>query len=977
MSQPYSAQAQLEAQRTLEEPLHANPSGNPRASADRVDPRDAFPWISRLIRRIHPLALAAAVLGLCGRHVWAGAGGNAPPPPPASARILKIIHGWPDDGTAQDALIARLKAQGFGGVVCNLSFDSYLESEPKWQAFERAVKHAKEAGMALWLYDEKGYPSGNAGGLVLRDHPEDQARGLLVAQANSKDGNIDLTVPPGTLVLAAAFPIDQGQVDLTRRIDLAGEIRNGSIAWKAPGGSWQAIVFTESPLHEGTHADGNLWQKMPYVNLLKAEPTARFIQLTHDRYAARLGSDLGRYFEATFTDEPSLMSCFLKQMPYRPLPWSQDFARQFRQRRGYEPDWQVLVSLAANTGTPADTAKHRYDFWLTVAELTSENYFGQIQTWGRKHGIPSGGHLLLEENLAAHVPLYGDFMRCARRLDAPSLDCLTSIPAEVPWYVARLLGSVADLENHPLVMCETSDHGQVYRGPGDNRPKQTVTEAEIRGTCNKLIVAGVNCITSYYSFTGLDDAALNRLNEWVGRCCAALRGGSQVADVALLYPIESAWCQFTPSRHWANESQGALTVERAFRAAEEQLFSSRRDFTIVDSRALAEAKVEGNTLVHGALRWKVVVLPRTDTLPSRAWENLQRFVEHGGAVVALGTTPSNSEREFPSKRAQSLGQRLFTTGKGPVAKEHRGGTGGSSVFLPPGLEALLPLVLDGLVERDASTDDIEAPLRTAHRQVGNREVYFLINDSPRPWSGNVSFHASGHGRRLDPSGTRPPQDIQDSSLRLDLEGFGATIVEFDRTTEHRRLKSQGGSLPNLVLEPLARVEPTTPHGEFVQGTITPTAITITTPTMQGPAWKVSGLLTKSNVDTFQFVDFSYPTPVDLSGADCIAFDTIIPPGQSGTPQLLAILAEDGGEDFIATTGHSLAVEGTATHYLSIKQFERAGWSKPGDGRLDLRRVRAVRIGWGGYLGTQGEALSFTLGLPKVGRLKPSPTASNK
>ncbi len=92
--------------------------------------------------------------------------------PPADARILKIIHNWPDQPDSQDQLIGRLSEQGFGGGVCNVSFDQYLESDAKWLAFVRAVNEAKKAGLALWLYDEKGYPSGNAGGIVLRDHPE-------------------------------------------------------------------------------------------------------------------------------------------------------------------------------------------------------------------------------------------------------------------------------------------------------------------------------------------------------------------------------------------------------------------------------------------------------------------------------------------------------------------------------------------------------------------------------------------------------------------------------------------------------------------------------------------------------------------------------------------------------------------------------------------------------------------------------------
>ena len=63
--------------------------------------------------------------------------------PPKESRILKIIHSWPDDPPAQDALVRRLSEQGFGGVVCNVSFEKYLESQAAWRAFQRAVDRAK------------------------------------------------------------------------------------------------------------------------------------------------------------------------------------------------------------------------------------------------------------------------------------------------------------------------------------------------------------------------------------------------------------------------------------------------------------------------------------------------------------------------------------------------------------------------------------------------------------------------------------------------------------------------------------------------------------------------------------------------------------------------------------------------------------------------------------------------------------------
>jgi alpha-L-rhamnosidase len=616
------------------------------------------------------------------------------------------------------------------------------------------VKAAKQAGDALWLYDERGYPSGNAGGITLRGHPEWEARGLLAATAQSEGGPVVLELPPGRLVLAAAFPASAGNIDLTKSVNLDNYIRDARLDWEAPAGRWRVLALTEDRLYEGTHADGNLYAKMPYLNLLMPEPTARFLEVTYGGYAKHLGNDLGKYFMATFTDEPSLMSLFLKPMPYRPLPWAENLPREFRKRRGYALDASNLPALVLDAGSVG--TKTRYDFWLTVGELVSENFFGQIQTRCRELRVPSGGHLLLEESIAGHVALYGDFFRCIRRLDAPSIDCLSSLPWEVPWFSARLLSSAAELEGRPLVMSETSDHSQRYRPAGDSRPKRTVSEPEIRGTCNRLIVAGVNCITSYYSFQDLSDEQLRRLNEWVGRCCTALRGGYQVADIAVLYPAESLWTRFIPSRHWTREASAAARIEGLYGTAAESLFNSRRDFTFVDSRALTEAKVESGVLVHGRLRWRVIILPGADTLPIAAWENLARFVRQGGIVLALGALPANSESEFPSPRVQALAKDIFGESRleASAAREPQScanAKGGAGMFLPFGLDALLSRVLNGLLPADVTVSDPRSPLRVTHRRLEDREIYFVINDADKSWTGELEFAATGTGERWNPA----------------------------------------------------------------------------------------------------------------------------------------------------------------------------------------------------------------------------------
>ncbi len=546
--------------------------------------------------------------------------------PPPSARILRIMHSQKDNPAEQDQQLRTLAAQGFGGFAGNVAFDGYVDDETKWPAFLRGVRMAKAAGMSLWLYDECGYPSGSARDLTLRGHPEWAARGLLVAEANSSGGPVSLALPPGRLVLAAALPRRDGVIALAEAQDLTAAIDGVQLSWQAPPGEWFVVVMTDDLIYEGTHAAISLAYKKPCIDLLTPEPTARFLEVTHARYAEKLGQDLGRFFVSTFTDEPSLQNYWFRPMPYRVLPWSLTIEREFSQRRGRELR-PLLPALVAEAG-PAG-ARARYDFWNTVGELVSENYFGQIQTWCRKHNLLSGGHLLMEEGLVGHVPLYGHFFRCLRRLDAPSIDCLTSLPPQVPWSIARMIGSVADLEGRTVTMCEVSDHSQRYRPKGDTRPIRIVTEDEIRGTCNRLVWGGINTLTSYYAFQDLTDEQLQRINTHVGRCQTMLRGGHQVTDIAVLYPIESVWPHFVPAHHGATDEPAARRVESVFDGVSAALYAANRDFAYVDSRALRQAKVVDGTLTHGDLRWRVLVLPAADTLPLEAWENVATFWRKG------------------------------------------------------------------------------------------------------------------------------------------------------------------------------------------------------------------------------------------------------------------------------------------------------------------------------------------------------------
>ncbi len=868
--------------------------------------------------------------------------------PPPSARILKIIHAQQEKPDAQDKQLLWLAERGFGGFAGNVAFQGYVDDETKWPAFLRGVKMAKAAGMAMWLYDECGYPSGSARDLTLRGHPEWAARGLLIAETNVCGGTVSLPLPPGKLVLAAALPKRDGIVVLGGMKDLASSVSGGNLTWQAPAGDWFVVAMTDDLIYEGTHAAVSLAYKKPCIDLLTPEPTARFLEVTHDRYAEKLGKDLGEYFTSTFTDEPSLMNLWMRPMPYRVLPWSLTIEQEFKKRCGRDlrPLLPALVAEAGPVG-----ALIRYEFWNMVGNLVSENFFGQIQTWCRKHGLASGGHLLMEESLVGHVPLYGDFFRCVRRLDAPSIDCLTSIPSHVPWHIARLISSVADLEGRRYTMCEVSDHSQRYRKEDDKRPVYIVSEDEIRGTCNRLIWGGINTLTSYYAFKDLTDDQLRRLNLHIGRCSTMMAGGHQVADIAVLYPIESIWPKFVPAFHGATSEAAARRVENIFDGVSATLYGASRDFTYVDSRALCDARVKGDVLKYGDLSWRVLVLPAVDTMPLEAWENVEKFWRKGGIVVAIGATPSNSEKELPSARVQTIGSTLFGAGDAPCIMTNK--AGGLGIFLPAGMIGLVPQMIDSLLERDVACVDAKAPVKITHRRIDGHDVFLAINDGAEEWNGEIRFCGEGVEEQWDPVVGTMKKLSDGTKVAVKLGPYGAMLFRGNKTGVPAKLNGKVESNLKMTCSPLPALKPTVGQGQHVQSELSGD---------NERGWCADATLKKGQVDVFLFMAFKYAEPLDLRNSIGLMLDSFVPTGQKTPAELLVFICTKDGGEYITGIGRYLNVPGPSRAYALFNQFKPFGKTS---GSMDLSKVTSIRVGWGGYMGVEGEKIVLTVKPPQL------------
>jgi hypothetical protein len=168
------------------------------------------------------------------------------------------------------------------------------------------------------------------------------------------------------------------------------------------------------------------------------------------------------------------------------------------------------------------------------------------------------------------------------------------------------------------------------------------------------------------------------------------------------------------------------------------MFASRREYSYLDSRALIDAMVEKNQLVHGSLRWKVIILPAVSTLPEAAWQKLEAFIQAGGKVIALEQMPENSENRFPDVEIKAAFEALFKE------KEH-------AVYLEQGQTDRVEEILESWLDKAVQLEDESLPVRLAHRKIDGRDVIFLLNDSKDVVTTTITLKGRGKVEEWDPA----------------------------------------------------------------------------------------------------------------------------------------------------------------------------------------------------------------------------------
>lgn len=493
---------------------------------------------------------------------------------------------------------------------------SYHLSPAFFQMYRTILQEGKQLGMEAWLTDDAGYPSGAAGGQVLKDHPE-YGEEMLIAERHPVALREQVKTPPGAV---AAFKDGAGTLVVCR------VVRSNRI-----------------PDH------------------LSSTVTQRFIELTHQAFRRELPDDLWSMLFSTYTDEPAVS-------PYvqgKQLPWTATLPAVFRRAKGYDIDRILPLLLSENSPHTPEAAQAKIDYFDVWSQMYVDNFMKPLRDWCRANRFRFGGHLDHDDTDTGAIndAGSGDILRSLRTMDVPGVDTIWRqiFPGQRNHYFPRFASSAAHQMNNPYAFSESF---AVYGFGLTVAERKWITDYQYVRGLNVMIILGYEPQADPQHDASGDPQRpfYPLLHQYIARLGYALSLGTSANSVALYFPVRDFWAaagqDVTPESTALDDT--ALELER-----------HQVDFDLVDDDLIVPGSVQDGAIHAGKMSYRTLVVSRTRAMKDDTADELARFVRQGGTLILIdelpqtGPLPPHSFLEHCNLARPEFGQ-ITRVGKGSI-----------------------------------------------------------------------------------------------------------------------------------------------------------------------------------------------------------------------------------------------------------------------------------------------------------------------
>ena len=536
--------------------------------------------------------------------------------------------------------LLRLKRLGYGGVAVSPSYDAYLTEESMKETLE-LIRYAGELGLRVWIYDEKFYPSGSAGGTVPHEHPTLEAKALAMLCCEPDElGLICLNSPHGYSSVIAAYlcALDEnGNPMFDTLTDVSSSTTfGGGILYDCKGKrNLRLYAFFGKSAFEfcaTSHATRGIRR---YIDTLNRAAAEAFLEKTYGGYGD--ASDLGTVIEAVFTDEPEIPGLcrenyrrdyrdFVVQQqtevfrlydlpdpditfsPY--IPWSEAVPAQFQKQHGYDlmPALPLLFADDTERGKAV-----RADFWETLSAMFRESYGETYAAFCRRAGTAYSGHFLYEETFSIHPYMHGDILEQLGTMDIPGCDMLYASPKKIFEFAAaiKFAASAAQLYGKTDVMIEASN---ICR---DIFP---ITKSALMLATALETALGVTRFTSYYTEFCMAEDDVRACCDFTEHLLSSLDGMEPIRSVYVYVPNRKYWEECYPADSVSKKkplSDALRRIDDFLTHCTEVLCRAGIDFHFI-----SDAVLEHGTLPQDGMNRILIVPPCADAPKTDAFDRI-------------------------------------------------------------------------------------------------------------------------------------------------------------------------------------------------------------------------------------------------------------------------------------------------------------------------------------------------------------------
>lgn len=525
-----------------------------------------------------------------------------------------------------------------------------------FRMIRRVCERCAERGLPVWLYDEDPYPSGAAGGWVLAEHPELEARAIErhVFEPASQNGNL-FCFPLGSLLWCGwVRETDGATIDLTARV---GIVRQN---WKVLDPWDSRYYYPATPLYQCARSEtydptfalrvetqpaghrlmafvarpcgrDSVWGSLP--DSLNPRSAEVFLQQTYERYRREVGSLFGPRLPAIFTDEPKFFGDY---------PWTPGLAEDFQRTYGYDLRPRLWQLFSASSDRTAMLTRLHYREWC--AERFRQSWLEPVSGWCRRHGLAFVGHISPEDDPVEQAACVGNLFPLFRHFDLPGLDLI--IPA------------VGD-SRHPLInlgviSAVSACQQQAKPGVLSESLACSGTDATVATAARILRWQTLMGVTTPVVHAAFNSVAGLRLNDappdwgpqsphWpgmlaLGRELAAfqetIRASVQIAPVAILWTIRSFAAM--PKHVFTEPSPLRDDLVELVRLC----LDRQVGIQFLDEAALWAAESDGAALRLGRARYTHILVPSCLVVHRQTMRRLRAAAGQGLKVIFAGQPPA-------------------------------------------------------------------------------------------------------------------------------------------------------------------------------------------------------------------------------------------------------------------------------------------------------------------------------------------------